>query len=125
MDRRAYYTLHVGIGDGGFLYAASELATAVQEGINVVTLVFNNNSLGASYSEQENRFSGRVIGTRLHNPDFAKLAEVYGATGMKLSSHEELGDALHNALAVNGPVVIEIPIPNLRPPFQIPPQGLD
>ncbi len=43
------------IGDGGFLYAASELATAVQEGINVVTLVFNNNSLGASYSEQEHR----------------------------------------------------------------------
>lgn len=113
------------IGDGGFLYAASELATAVQEGINVVTLVFNNNSLGASYSEQENRFSGRIIGTRLHNPDFAKLAEVYGATGMKLSSHEELGDALHNALGANGPVVIEVPIPNLRPPFQIPPQGLD
>lgn len=113
------------IGDGGFMYACSELATAVQEGINVVTLVFNNNSLGASYGDQERRFGGRIIGTRLHNPDFAKLAEVYGATGMKLSSHEELGDALHHALATDGPVVIEVPIPNLRPPFQTPPHGLD
>jgi acetolactate synthase-1/2/3 large subunit len=111
-------------GDGGFMYAASELATAVQEGINVVTLVFNNGAFGASYSDQQRRFGGRIIGTRLHNPDFARLAEAYGAVGVKLSSHEELGDALRSALRAQRPVVIEVPIPNLAPPFQIAPHGL-
>ena len=112
-------------GDGGFGYASSELATAVQEGINVVTLVFNNEMLGASHHDQQQRFGGRVIGTRLHNPDFAQLAEVYGAVGVRLDSHEGLGDALRDALRANLPVVIEVPIPNLPPPFQIAPLGLE
>ena len=109
-------------GDGGFGYASSELATAVQEGINVVTLVFNNEMLGASHHDQQQRFGGRVIGTRLHNPDFAQLAEVYGAVGVRLDSHEGLGEALRDALRADRPVVIEVPIPNLAPPFQIAPR---
>ena len=91
----------------------------------MVTLVFNNEMLGASHIEQQNRLGGRVIGTRLHNPDFAQLAEVYGAMGIKLSSHEELGDALRSALKAERPVVIEVPIPNLTPPFQIPPPTVE
>ena len=112
-------------GDGGFMYASSELSTAVQEGINVVTLVFNNGLLGASRADQMHRYQGRTIGTELHNPDFAQLAEVYGALGIKLTGPEELGDALRAALRANRPAVIEIPLPNLRPPFQIPPRGVD
>jgi len=111
-------------GDGGFLYAASELATAVQEGINVVTVVFNNGGFGASYSDQQSRFGGRVIGTELNNPDFAQLAQVYGAVGMKLTGPEELGDALRSALGTQQPVVIEVPMPHLVPPFQITPPGM-
>jgi len=113
------------IGDGGFMYANSELSTAVQEGINVVTLVFNNGLLGASRADQMNRYSGRTIGTELHNPDFAQLAEVYGALGVKLADRRELGHALHDALRAERPAVIEVPMPNLRPPFQTPPHGLD
>ena len=113
------------IGDGGFHYAASELSTAVQEGINLVTLVFNNGMLGASYNDQQSRYGGRTIGTELHNPDFAQLAEVYGALGIKLGSREELGDALRSALKAQRPVVIEIPMPAPKPPFQIPPHGLE
>lgn len=109
------------IGDGGFGYAPGELATAVQEEINAVTIVFNNQLLGASFNDQQQRFGGRTIGTRLHNPDFVKLAEAYGALGMSLGSHKELGDALRSALAAQRPVVIEVPIPNLPPPFQISP----
>ena len=111
-------------GDGGFGYASSELATAVQEGLNVVTIVFNNRSFGASYADQEHRFGGRVIGTRIHNPDFAKLAESYGAHGVKLSGHQELGPALRDALKAESPMLIEVPIPNLVPPFQISPPGI-
>ena len=111
-------------GDGGFGYASSELATAVQERLNVVTILFNNESFGASYADQANRFGGRVIGTRIHNPDYAKLAESYGAAGIKLSGHRDLGPALRDALKADGPVLIEVPIPNLVPPFQIPPPGM-
>ena len=111
------------IGDGGFGYAPGELATAVQEEINAVTIVFNNEALGASNNDQQQRFGGRVIGTRLHNPDFAQLAEVYGALGMKLDSHQELGPALRSALRAQRPVVIEVPLPISTPPFQIPPRG--
>lgn len=111
------------IGDGGFGYAPGELATAVQEGINAVTIVFNNEMLGASFNDQQERFGGRTIGTRLHNPDFVKLAEAYGAVGVSLGSHEELGDALRSALRAERPVVIEVPLPNLPPPFQISPPG--
>ena len=113
------------IGDGGFMYANSELSTAVQEGINVVTLVFNNGLLGASRADQMNRYHGRTIGTELHNPDFAQLAEVYGALGVRLADRRELGPALHDALRAERPAVIEVPMPNLRPPFQTPPHGLD
>ena len=113
------------IGDGGFMYASSELSTAVQEGINVVTLVFNNGLLGASRADQMHRYQGRAIGTELHNPDFAQLAEVYGALGIKLAERRELGPALREALNANRPAVIEVPMPNLRPPFQTPPHGLD
>ena len=111
-------------GDGGFGYASSELATAVQERLNVVTILFNNESFGASYADQENRFGGRVIGTRIHNPDYAKLAESYGAEGIKLSGHQDLRPALRDALKADGPVLIEVPIPNLVPPFQIPAPGM-
>jgi acetolactate synthase-1/2/3 large subunit len=109
-------------GDGGFMFAASELASAVQEGINLVTLVFNNGTLGASFADQKHNFGGRVFGTKLHNPDFVKLAEAHGALGMKVSGPDELGEALNSALRAQRPVVIEVSIPNLGPPFHIPPR---
>jgi acetolactate synthase-1/2/3 large subunit len=110
-------------GDGGFLYAAPELATAVQEGINVVTLVFVDEALGACLRIQQRSFEDRIIGTRLHNPDFALLAESFGARGIKLSHPEklaeELRDALRSALAENRPTVIEVPVPNMVQPWEV------
>ena len=98
-------------GDGGFGYAPGELSTAVQEGINAVTIVFNNGVFG------DYRPTGTSNGTRLHNPDFAQLAEAYGALGMKLADHHELGEALRSALRANRPVIVEVPIPNFPSPF--------
>ena len=68
-------------GDGGFLYNSQELATAVQYGINVVVIVFNDNAYGNVLRAQMEHFDGRVIGTQLHNPNFVQLAESYGARG--------------------------------------------
>ena len=105
-------------GDGGFLYDVGELATAVQHGINVVVVVFNDNAFGASLNDQQTRYEGRVIGTRLHNPDFVKLAEAFGAVGMR-AQPEEFRPALRQAMDAQRPVLLEVPIPTQTPPFQV------
>ncbi|MFC1953223.1 thiamine pyrophosphate-dependent enzyme [Chloroflexota bacterium] len=105
-------------GDGGFLFAAGDLATAVQHGINVVTIIFNDGTYGATYRIQQGRYENRIIGTELHNPDFAALAESFGARGYKLSSYKELRSVLHSALAEKGPVVIEVPVETMVQPWE-------
>jgi len=105
-------------GDGGFMYACAELATAVRYGINLITLIFTDNAFGSTKSDQQINFQGRVLGTDLNNPDFAKLAELFGAKGLK-ADPDQLGRVLREALEAKQPVVIEVPIPTLIPPFQI------
>jgi acetolactate synthase-1/2/3 large subunit len=63
-------------------------------------------------------FNGRIVGTELNNPDFAKLAELFGAKGLK-AEPEQLGKALDEAFEAQKPVVIEVPLPTLIAPFQI------
>jgi acetolactate synthase-1/2/3 large subunit len=105
------------IGDGGFLFTATELATAVQHGIAAVTVVFNDGAYGNSNRDQLERFGGREIGTRLENPDFAGLARSFGADGVRLRGAHELEPALREALGGRRPAVIECPIPRLPSPF--------
>src|ERR687888_70420 len=85
-------------GDGGFMYALPELATAVHYGIGVVVVVFVDNALGASKHDQRTRFKGREIGTTLHNPSFAEVARVFGAQGLR-TDPEHLDTTLQEALA--------------------------
>ena len=106
------------VGDGGFLYACGELATAVRYGINLITVVFNDQAFGSTKSDQVVNFKGRIVGTEINNPDFAKLAELFGAKGLK-AKPEQLGKALDEALEAQRPVVIEVPLPTLTAPFQI------
>ena len=110
-------------GDGGFMYALPDLATAVQEGINTVTVVFNDGALGASLRDQQVRYKGRVIGTQLRNPDFAATAQAFGAVGVTLDHYDKLGAALADALKLDKPVIIDLPIESWTPPFQIAPPG--
>ncbi len=95
-------------GDGGFLFGVQELATAVQYGINLVTIVFNNASFGNVRRDQQERYGGRLLGAELRNPDFVKLAESFGAIGLRASNPAELKGALERALAADAPVVIEV-----------------
>ena len=104
-------------GDGGFLFNSQELATAVQYGINAVVVVFNDNAYGNVFRDQTNRFDGRTIGSELHNPDFVKLAEAYGARGIKAEGPEQLESALREALAIDAPTLIEVPVGMMPPPF--------
>jgi acetolactate synthase-1/2/3 large subunit len=109
------------VGDGGFMYALPELATAVQYGINVVVVVFVDNAFGASCNDQRTRYQGRVVGTQLSNPSFAEIARVFGARGIR-TTPDRLDDALQEALNANAPTVIEVPVPTWVPPFQITPR---
>jgi acetolactate synthase-1/2/3 large subunit len=96
-------------GDGGFMFGVQELATAVQNKINLITIVFNNRSFGNVLRDQQTLFGGRLIGEALVNPDFVRLAESFGAIGMRATNPTELKLALERALSLAAPVVIEVP----------------
>jgi acetolactate synthase-1/2/3 large subunit len=98
-------------GDGGFMFAVQELATAVQYNIGVVTLVFNNNAYGNVRRDQVNIFDGRVVASDLVNPDFVRLAESFGVGAARVTSPAEFRPALEKALADGGPYLIAIDVP--------------
>ena len=98
-------------GDGGFMFAVQELATAVQFNIGVVVLVFNNNAYGNVRRDQRERFDGRVVASDLVNPDFVKLAESFGVGAARVTSPETFRPALEKALADGGPYLIAIEVP--------------
>ena len=95
-------------GDGGFMFNSSELSTAVKYGINVVTVIFRNDSYGNVARDLKNAFGG-AYGTDLHNPDFVKFAESFGAVGMRADDPLELETLIPLALEREAPVVIDVP----------------
>lgn len=97
-------------GDGGFMFGVQELATAVQHGINVVAVVFNNSAYGNVRRDQQTAYGNRLLGADLENPDFVALAQSFGVKAMKATDPTELKDALEEALAANAPVLIEVPV---------------
>ncbi|MDI3341752.1 MAG: thiamine pyrophosphate-dependent enzyme [Sphaerobacter sp.] len=97
-------------GDGGFMYNVQELSTAVRHGINLVTVVFNDNAYGNVRRIQREQFDGRLIASDLHNPDFVKLAESFGVEGRRAEGPEGLRAALRDALRSNHPTLIEVPV---------------
>jgi acetolactate synthase-1/2/3 large subunit len=86
-------------GDGDFMMTIQELATATQYGAGVLILLFNNAMYGTIRMHQEREFPGREHGTRLTNPDFARLAQSFGAFGAAVGTTDEFGTALAHGLA--------------------------
>ena len=102
-------------GDGGFMFNSFELSTAVKYGINVVTVIFRNDSYGNVARDLENAFGG-AYGTDLHNPDFVKFAESFGAVGMRADDPLELETLIPLALEREAPVVIDVPFGDMPIP---------
>ena len=123
------------VGDGGFMFNSSELSTAVKYGINVTTIVFRNDSYGNVARDLEEVFGG-TYETDLHNPDFVKYAELFGAVGMRASTPLDLETLIPLALERQVPVIIEVPFANMpippapqiaplyRLPWTMPQEGL-
>ena len=95
-------------GDGGFLFGGSDLATAVRYGINLVTVVFNNESYGNVLRDQRRLFDGRESGSALSNPDFQLYAKSFGVRSWRVTDAAGLRVALTEALALNAPALIEV-----------------
>jgi acetolactate synthase-1/2/3 large subunit len=105
------------VGDGGFLFSVSELATAVKYQLPIIFLVLNDQRYGAIKWLQERLF-GRWGEVDLANPDFPALAHAFGAQGQRVEALDQLPRALHQALREPGPTLIELPLA-IDPPWDL------
>ncbi len=94
-------------GDGGFGQYMGELLTAVKYGMNITHVLLNNDELG-KISKEQRAGSWHVWQTSLHNPSFARYAEICGALGVRVERAEQLDEALRSALAHPGPALVEV-----------------
>ena len=98
------------MGDGGFGMTLSELSTAVDYGVDTVTVVMNNGCWGAEKAYQREFFDGRYIGADLHNPPFDQVAELYGAAGYRVERLDEVAEAVRAALDAGRPAVVDVAV---------------
>ena len=104
-------------GDGGFMYNSSEISTAVKYGINLVTVIYNDGHYGNVARDLDDDFGG-AYETDFVNPDFVKLAEAYGAVGIRAEGPLDVKNVLPKALAMNKPVFIDVPVSRVPRPKQ-------
>jgi acetolactate synthase I/II/III large subunit len=97
-------------GDGDYMMNGQELATAVQYELPILFFVINNSMYGTIRMHQEREYPGRVWGTALKNPDFAALAQAYGAHGECVTQTADFAAALERARASGKPALIELRI---------------
>ncbi len=111
-------------GDGSFLMNSQELATVVEEDIPVVVGILNNRYLGMVRQWQELFYDGRYSGVDLGNsPDFVKLAEAYGAEGIRAEKPKEIAPAVKEAFKSGKPTVIDFTINHEENIFPMVPPG--
>ena len=112
-------------GDGGFMYNAQEMSTAVKYGINAVAVVFNDEAFGNVARDLDEAWGGSFAAD-LRNPDFMKLADAYGVAGLRAEKPTDVGDLVKKALALERPALIEVRVGRMgRPAFFAPLKRLD
>jgi acetolactate synthase-1/2/3 large subunit len=112
-------------GDGCFQMTSQELATAVTEDLPIVVVIVNNGYLGMVRQWQDMFFEERFSQVRLeqHSPDYVKLAEAYGAIGLRVESEDELEDALGAALGCGRTAVVDCRVDPAEHCFPMIPAG--
>jgi acetolactate synthase-1/2/3 large subunit len=94
-------------GDGGFQMTIQELATIVQEKLDIKIAIINNGFLGMVRQWQELFYERRYVGTPLYNPDYVKIAEAYGIPALRVTDKVEVPAAIEKAMAHQGAFLIE------------------
>ncbi len=111
-------------GDGSFSMTENSLATSVEEELPVVVVVLNNRMLGMVAQWQRLFYGRRYVGVKLgRSPDFVKLAEAYGAEGVRPESIEEFEKAVRQAVEAEVPTVIDVPLDPEENVFPMVPPG--
>ncbi len=106
-------------GDGGFMFTATEMATAIRHRIPLVTVVFNDGAFGNVRRIQQERYGNRLIGNDLANPDFVAFGKSFGAEAVRATSPQVLREALRRGFAHrDGPTLIEVPVGALPSPWE-------
>jgi acetolactate synthase-1/2/3 large subunit len=106
-------------GDGGFMFTANELSTAVRHNIPLTVIVFADGAFGNVRRIQQERYGNRVIASDLANPDFVKFADSFGAASERARNPEELRAALRRSVARrDGPTLIEVPVGAFPSPWE-------
>jgi acetolactate synthase-1/2/3 large subunit len=95
------------IGDGGFQMSGTEMATAVQEGLDINIAIINNGYLGMVRQWQDLFHARNYSEVQISAPDFVKFAEAYGATGIRVRTDAEIRPAIEKARSIKGPVLID------------------
>lgn len=98
------------MGDGGFGMTASEIGTAVANGIATVCVVMNNGCWGAEKAYQRDFFDGRYIGADVPNPPYDRLAELWGAAGFRVDRASRLDEVLREAIACGRPAIVDVAV---------------
>ncbi|MDH5174881.1 MAG: biosynthetic-type acetolactate synthase large subunit, partial [Elusimicrobiota bacterium] len=111
-------------GDGSFQMNIQELATAVNNKVGVKVAILNNGYLGMVRQWQELFYKKRYSATDLTaNPDFVKIAEAYGASGIRVSKKDEVEGALEKAISLDGPVILDFLVEREENVFPMVPTG--
>ena len=97
-------------GDAGFLMNVQDIETAVRHKLNIVTVILMDGEYGLIKWKQQNQFEGKHSELKFDNPDFAMLAQSFGAWGKVISSADEFKPVLEEAFKQNGPALIGVPI---------------
>jgi acetolactate synthase I/II/III large subunit len=106
-------------GDGGFMYTANEMATAVRHKIPLVAIVFADGAFGNVRRIQEEKFGNRLIANDLANPDFVTFGESFGASAARARTPEDLRTAIRRGFKHrDGPTLIEVPVGPLPSPWE-------
>jgi acetolactate synthase-1/2/3 large subunit len=104
-------------GDGGFMYNVQELATAVQHGIAVVVVVFDDGAYGNVRRMQRQLYGNRIIASDLRNPDFVQLASSFGMPARQVMDPDDLADALADALSRDEPALLTAKVAEMPDPW--------
>ena len=112
-------------GDGGFQMTAAELSTAAQENIKVNVAIINNGYLGMVRQWQEFFYDKRYAATPMKSPDFVKLAEAHGLTGIRVTQRAQVESAIRQAQQTEGTVVIDFRVEKEDSVYPMVPAGAD
>ncbi len=99
------------------MYNSGEISTAVKYGINLVTVIYNDGHYGNVARDLDDDFGG-AYETNFVNPDFVKLAEAYGAVGLRAKDPFDVENVIPKALEMNKPVFIDVPVSRVPRPKQ-------